>query len=264
MSSGLWIKGWKFVNTRLTRLSMRLVRWTGKSTEYIHPKHLLNMPGYHWYLAHLEAGDGALDVGCGNGLHTLKTAGRCRRVVGFDLDRRHLALARRLAHREGADNADFCLSSAEQPFPFRAASFDKVLLLDVLEHLDHRDEALTEIGRVLKDDGQLILSVPNKGTSWKKKQKNAGLFYYSDPDHRVEYTEPELSAELHRNGFTIREISPIVYDTPWIGFIDLAGGLWLGAYRWLTQRRIKGALANPQESSGFRMVCSKESREVVG
>ena len=47
--------------------------------------------------------------------------------------------------------------------PFDDGSFDTVLCLDVLEHVELLDQplALTEIVRVLKDDGLLLLSVPN-------------------------------------------------------------------------------------------------------
>jgi len=47
--------------------------------------------------------------------------------------------------------------------PFDDSSFDTVLCLDVLEHVALLDQpkALTEIVRVLKDEGLLLLSVPN-------------------------------------------------------------------------------------------------------
>ena len=47
--------------------------------------------------------------------------------------------------------------------PFDDSSFDTVLCLDVLEHVEllAQPKALSEIARVLKDDGRLLLSVPN-------------------------------------------------------------------------------------------------------
>jgi SAM-dependent methyltransferase len=46
--------------------------------------------------------------------------------------------------------------------PFRDASFDLVLMLEVIEHLADIPHALHEIARVLKPDGAAILSTPNR------------------------------------------------------------------------------------------------------
>ena len=62
-----------FGNAKAKRLAIRLTRWTGKSREYVHAKHLLGETVEHyWYLAHLEADAAVLDVGCGNGMHSIK------------------------------------------------------------------------------------------------------------------------------------------------------------------------------------------------
>ena len=41
-------------------------------------------------------------------------------------------------------------------------SFDLIFLLEVLEHLDYPDQALTELARILKPDGYLVLGVPRE------------------------------------------------------------------------------------------------------
>lgn len=47
--------------------------------------------------------------------------------------------------------------------PFSEKQFDIILLLDVIEHLNFQDQekVLVEIKRILKDDGKLIISIPN-------------------------------------------------------------------------------------------------------
>lgn len=49
--------------------------------------------------------------------------------------------------------------------PFKDEIFDKVSLFDVIEHIQVLGDmtALSEANRVLKKDGVLIISVPNKG-----------------------------------------------------------------------------------------------------
>jgi len=47
-----------------------------------------------------------------------------------------------------------------QKLPFRASSFDTVLMMDVLEHLPGPDQAISEAFHSLKPGGHLILQVP--------------------------------------------------------------------------------------------------------
>jgi SAM-dependent methyltransferase len=244
------------VNAKAKRLAIRLTRWTGKSAEYVHPKHLLaDTDAQYWYLAHVGRGDDLLDVGCGNAMHTLKVARRCRAATGIDRSVESLGVGARRAGAERASNVRLVCGDVEASLPFRAARFDTVLCSDLLEHVIGRDHVLGEIRRVLRPGGHLLLAVPNRATRWKRRLDAAGLFSYSDPDHKIEYTLDELRDELARNGFDIVRLEPSVYDTPWIGMIDVIGGLSLAAYRRLSAHRRRLAAARPEENAGFYAVC---------
>ena len=246
-----------FGNAKAKRLAIRLTRWTGKSREYVHPKHLLgeSIEAY-WYLAHLRAEAAVLDVGCGNGMHSLKAAARSRLVLGLDRDRASLHIAVRTAGARRLRNTAFVAADMEHGLPVASGSFDTVICLDLLEHVVERDRLLGEIRRILKPDGALLLAVPNRTTSWKRRLERAGLFAYSDPDHKIEYTLPELTEELGTNGFRISALHPTVYDTPFIGAIDLVGSLSLTLYRKLTEARRRLARKYPEENAGFFAVCT--------
>ncbi len=250
----------QYMNARLKSASVRLTKWTGKSSVPIHPKHLAGLnAAHHWFTHCLEPDDLVLDVGCGIAVHALRAAGRCRLVAGFDCDERQLAIGRRLMAGQGARNLCLLKGDAQAGFPFADGTFDKVLLLDVLEHLRDRQTALREAGRVLRDDGTLLLSAPNRETSWKLRLQAVGLPYYSDPDHKIEYSAEELRAELARSGFRVEgEFMPIVYDTPWAGLIDLVGGVSLSVYRRLARWKQEAARRHPQESTGWRLRCKKK------
>ena len=88
-----------------------------------------------------------LDVGAGEGVLVEKYRAQGRNVVGVD------------ANYESPSVKKASLAS----LPFEDGSFDAVLCLDVLEHLDLLDQApaLREIKRCLTEDGTLLLSVPN-------------------------------------------------------------------------------------------------------
>jgi len=237
---------------------VRLTKYTGKSAEFVHPKHLVDAPWHHWYLEHLRPTDTVLDVGCANGAHTLTAARHARRVVGLDRDLRHLRIAAASARRLELRNIRLFARDVTAPFPFRDASFDAVLFLDVIEHLEPRVAVVREIRRVLKPEGRLLVSAPNRDTAWRRRLGEAGLFAFSDPDHKVEYTHEEFLAELTAGGFApVGPVMPIVYDTPWAGLIDVVGGLSLGLYARLVRWKRNAALQHPEESTGFRVVARR-------
>lgn len=238
--------------------AVRLTRLTGKSRVPIHPKHLANLSQSRWYLEYVEPGQPVLDVGCGHGIHTLRVAGRAGTTAGLDYNWHHLQMAKMLSNGLGTTAVTFLLGHVEQGLPFAGGAFQRVLLLDVIEHLHRRVELLREIYRVLRPEGLLLLSAPNSHTRWKQRLQAAGLFSYTDPDHKVEYCWDELVAELRAGGFEPRDQpTPIVYDTPWAGFIDLTGGLSLSLYRRLSEWKRQMAGRYPDDTTGWRVVCRK-------
>ena len=246
-----------FANAKAKRLAIRLTKWTGKSRDYVHPKHLLDDTLEHyWYLKYVAPGAALLDVGCGNGMHTLKAARRGAKVAGVDASLESLGVGLRAFRQAGLAPMGFVASNVEEGLPIASRRFDTVLCLDLLEHVHKRDLVLSEIRRVLKPSGILLLGVPNRATAWKRRLARARLPYYSDPDHKIEYTFDELRDELARGGFTIDRLLPSVYDTPLTGLIDVVGGLSLPAYRYLTDLRRRLVARWPQENAGFYAVCS--------
>ncbi|HCM37612.1 MAG: Methyltransferase type 11 [Candidatus Gottesmanbacteria bacterium GW2011_GWB1_43_11] len=241
----------------LSAVACRLVKWTGKHKDPIHPKHLVKIRD-PWYLEYLHAQDIVLDVGCNNGQHTLKAAKKCKFIYGFDYDRGLLQLAQKEASRLSLKNVEFQIGNAEKAYPYKKQTFNIILFFDVLEHLYEREQALKEIHRVLKPKGKLLLSVPNKDTSWKRLQERLGLPYYSDPDHKVEFTQKTIEQLLNNTGYKATKILPVTLDTPWVGVIDVVGGLSLSAYAAISRWRRQQALFNPKESIGWEIVCIKK------
>jgi ubiquinone/menaquinone biosynthesis C-methylase UbiE len=110
------------------------------------PTYLAKMRWVRARLDRLAPATRVLDVGCGEGVLVEEYAARLV-IEGVDLNYSSARV------RQGSALA----------LPFPDASFDVVLCLDVLEHLPHADQAaaLGEICRVLRPEGDAILSLPN-------------------------------------------------------------------------------------------------------
>ena len=241
---------------KLSCVAPHLVKLTGKSKEPIHPKHLIS-DNSAWFSDYSKKKDIILDIGCGNGQNALKAAKKCQRVVGIEINEKQLQIAKREKERRKVKNVDFKKANLEKKLDLKKESFSAVLFLDVLEHLYKRRQILKEIHRVLKKNGRLFLSIPNKNTSWKKTLKKAGLPYYSDPDHKIEYIQKEIEKELNKTGFKIAKVMPVIYDFPFVGFIDIIGGFSLSLYQKIIQWRVNKVHKFPEETTGFRIICKK-------
>lgn len=237
-------------------LAVRVTNFTGKSRIPIHPKHFLTQTP--WFASFLTAKDLVLDLGCGNGQNTLKAAKIVRRVTGVEIDKRLLSQANFFKVQKKAKNVDFRESNLEGKLKFENNTFDKVMLLDVLEHLRSRDQLLTEIRRILKPGGLLLLGVPNSQTSWKKLQRSVGLSSLADPDHKIEFSQNSIEKLLAKHNFKIIHLGYAPYDTFLRGLLDAIGGFSLSLYKFFWQWRLHLAQKNPSEAVGFEIVVQNQ------
>lgn len=96
--------------------------------------------------------------------------------------------------------------------PFPDASFDFVFCIEVLEHVPNPFNALTEIRRVLRDDGVLILSVPNP---YHLKEVIWNLFRIPDRQgHIYSWTRQAMTALAGMNGFRLEGTRGTYFHPP--------------------------------------------------
>jgi SAM-dependent methyltransferase len=115
----------------------------------------------HWMCSEVQ-GEDVLDVGCSQGIASLLLAREGRRVVGIDRELEALEFARsRLLDEEAAiqERTTF-LHGEATALPFDDASFDTVLLGELLEHQIQVRPPLDEARRVLRPGGRVIITVP--------------------------------------------------------------------------------------------------------
>lgn len=103
-------------------------------------------------------GGAALDVGCGEGQLTADLAAAGMTVIGIDVAEEPLRRA-----RSRHPGLDVRLVPAEGPWPLDDASFDLVWSGETIEHVADTAAWLSEVRRVLRSGGMLLLSTPAHG-----------------------------------------------------------------------------------------------------
>lgn len=111
-------------------------------------------PFASFFLPFLEPGMRVLDAGCGPGSITLGIARRVApgEVIGIDMDEPALDAGRLNGLTDNVDNVRF-ESGDVYDLQFPDASFDRVFVSSLLEHLKEPERALRELFRVLKPGG---------------------------------------------------------------------------------------------------------------
>jgi ubiquinone/menaquinone biosynthesis C-methylase UbiE len=114
----------------------------------------------HRYALALSLADGKtiIDVASGEGYGSALLARRARFVTGVDLSEEAINHAKA---KYTATNLEFRQGSATE-MPLATHSVDIVASFETIEHHDRHDDMLSEIKRVLKPNGLLIMSSPDK------------------------------------------------------------------------------------------------------
>jgi 2-polyprenyl-6-hydroxyphenyl methylase/3-demethylubiquinone-9 3-methyltransferase len=102
-----------------------------------------------------------IDIGCGGGLLTEGMAKRGAQVIGIDMGKAPLNIARLHQHESGLE-LDYRQTTAEQMAATESGSFDTVTCLEMLEHVPDPAAVITACAQLMKDDGRLFLSTINR------------------------------------------------------------------------------------------------------
>jgi ubiquinone/menaquinone biosynthesis C-methylase UbiE len=127
-----------------------------------------------------------LDIASGEGYGSFLLSGSASFVYGVDIDNDAVLHAQK-KYQSRVNNLDFKKGSASI-IPLPDNSIDVVVSFETLEHHDLHDEMMQEIKRVLKQDGKLLISSPEKSIY---KERDA-----VNPYHIKELTLKELKELL--------------------------------------------------------------------
>jgi 2-polyprenyl-3-methyl-5-hydroxy-6-metoxy-1,4-benzoquinol methylase len=157
-------------------------------------------------LEHLNIHEGqrVLDLGCGEGRHSIALNLRFPKAICFalDLNPRDIKTARKKHHEFcGLDNCLYLQGDALS-LPFNDASFDVIVCSEVLEHIVDYQSVLQEVSRLLSPGGQFCASVPR---AWPEKicWKFSSAYHQVEGGHVRIFNQDELSREISSHRFTL-------------------------------------------------------------
>lgn len=108
-------------------------------------------------------GSAVLDVGCGSGLFFQQIAGKAKLVVGVDISLGLLLKAKRYASKNV-----FIVQADADHLPLRDDLFNAVFSFTVLQNMPNPSETLTEIKRLTRVDGRIVLTGLKKAFGFQK------------------------------------------------------------------------------------------------
>lgn len=140
----------------------------------------------------LPTGARILDAGCGTGgnLEMLSKFGDLD-AFEFDADARAMAAAKGVAH--------VAFGALPDAIDAPDGSYDLIGLFDVLEHIEDDHGSLVTLGRKLKPEGSLLISVPAMPWLWSEHDVSH--------HHKRRYTRSSLSRVIEAAGLDVEVIS---------------------------------------------------------
>ena len=166
-----------------------------------HPKHKLT--NYHdFFIQNLSDCKRIIDLGCGYGAvaRSIAIAYPQSFVMGIDNNIERLEQAQKA---KNPLNVQFQLADI---YDYECEPFDAVVLSNVLEHIERRDEFLKQIMKTTKAK-KILIRVPNFERHWSIPLRKAlGVNYFQDSDHKIEHTLVEFKTEIIDAGLNLETV----------------------------------------------------------
>ncbi len=151
-----------------------------------------------------------LDIGCGGAYFTNELHKKGANIIGIDYSKHAIRFGKtRYPHLDLRVNSAYKLNS------FDPHSFDLITLIDVIEHINNHHKLLSEIYRILKDNGRLVISTDIENCPWSKppfsKLINWLLHFSAEGKAFLLIKKVEAYRKQFKN-YHASHISPLTYE----------------------------------------------------
>ena len=193
-----------------------------------------------------------LDLGSGTAAFVNEMAGDGWDVTGLEPGEEARKLAKQVYNIE--------LKNSDDLFSLQAGSFDAVTLWHVLEHVHQLQRSLQQLKKLLKENGRLIIAVPNY-TSLDAKIYKENWAAYDVPRHLYHFSPRSMQTLAEKNGMKILEYKPMWFDSFYISLLSskykTGKTNWIAA-GWNGFRSNLNAIGNKKNCSSIVYVIAKD------
>ena len=183
----------------------------------IHPKHRLT-PYHDFFIDRINDGEIVLDVGCGQAIVAASIAAARKNsfVFGIDIDEDNIKKGKNLINEKKLKNVKLIFGDVYEQRELKA---DKVIISNVLEHINNRIEFIEYLKLITKAK-YFLIRVPLFERNWQiPLMRELGIDYFSDIDHKIEHTIVEFKKEMSDSKLIIKEMQTL-WGEIWVSCIN--------------------------------------------
>lgn len=152
-----------------------------------------------------------LDIGCGTGYFLNKMKQKKWIVTGIEKDEG--------ARKYAKSKFDLDTHAHDYLFQLSDKQKDVITMWHVLEHVEKLNETLAKIYQVLKENGTLIIALPNKDSFDAKAYSNHWAAY-DVPRHLWHFSPNDFELLANKHNFSLVDIKPMYFDAFYISMLS--------------------------------------------
>ena len=162
-------------------------------------------------LQKLSDGKNLLDIGSGTGEFLGRSQKAKFNVTGIEPST--------TGRKQTKDNFDIAVNDEHHLTDIESSKFDFITMWHVLEHVYDLNERVAELKRLIKQDGHIIIAVPNL-TSFDATKYKEHWAAYDLPRHLYHFSPNDISSLMEKHKMKVTQILPMKFDSYYVSMLS--------------------------------------------